>query len=260
MRKLISLWCAAALLLALPAGAYTVYLKDGSKIIAKTKYRLQGDRAVLTLPNGAQTVIALNAIDVKRTEEENSEDYGTAVVIEGREKRQLKRGEKVGAPKSTRVSDLIAEGSIASRERPEARRPAEEDRAALLSGPKGWPDLMRLPRSAYANTAVAAQLSILFEEQTFRGTKIFQGTTSTRPLVEITTASEVEVMKALSASATVLLKVRESYAEVVKELELVMLTPNGERAGQFQLNPQQATDLATKKIDPAVFFLSYVQF
>ena len=67
-------------------------------------------------------------------------------------------------------------------------------------------------------------------------------------------------MKALVTSATALLKVRESYAEVVKEFDLLMITPNGERAGQFQLNAQQAADLSTKKIDPAVFFLTYVQF
>src|SRR5262245_31881113 len=72
-----------AVLAAAPALPYTVYLKDGSSVQAKKKYRVEGDKAVITLVNGSESFVLLSAIDVARTERENQNDYGgTAVVID----------------------------------------------------------------------------------------------------------------------------------------------------------------------------------
>ena len=62
---------AAAIAFALAAGpalAYTVYLKDGSKIVASEKYKVRGEKAIVKLTNGTETMLPLAEIDVARTE------------------------------------------------------------------------------------------------------------------------------------------------------------------------------------------------
>ena len=76
---------AAGLALALAASsswAYTVYLKDGSKLVAKDKYKVQGDMALIVLANGTQTSLKLAEIDQEKTALANQSNYGTAVVLE----------------------------------------------------------------------------------------------------------------------------------------------------------------------------------
>ena len=52
-------WLTAVLLLiAAPLTAYTIYLKDGSRLIAREKYTLEGDRALIVLQNGTLNLAA----------------------------------------------------------------------------------------------------------------------------------------------------------------------------------------------------------
>ena len=57
-----------------------------------------------------------------------------------------------------------------------------------------------------------------------------------------------------------LLHIRGRYPQKVEGLELLMTTPNGERAGQFSLTPQMAEDLVAKRVSLVSFFLDNVQF
>ncbi|HMB52750.1 MAG TPA: hypothetical protein VKU40_05500, partial [Thermoanaerobaculia bacterium] len=66
----------AVLLAALPAAAYTIYLKDGSRMIARDKYEIKGDQAVFVLQSGTRTTIDLDEIDVARTEKANESNLG----------------------------------------------------------------------------------------------------------------------------------------------------------------------------------------
>ncbi|HBL26256.1 MAG TPA: hypothetical protein DD490_05405, partial [Acidobacteria bacterium] len=70
-----------ALLAAAPLAAYTIYLKDGSTVQSKGKYRIEGNRAYIVLPNGTASVLDARLIDVKRTESANQADYGGNAVI-----------------------------------------------------------------------------------------------------------------------------------------------------------------------------------
>ena len=85
-RRAVARACLAAalcLLLAAPLAAYTIYLKDGTRMQAKEKYRVVNGQAMITLPNGTRGVLDVREIDVKRTEEANRVDYGgNAVVVE----------------------------------------------------------------------------------------------------------------------------------------------------------------------------------
>ena len=74
---------ALCLWLAAPAAAYTIFLKDGSRIVSREKYRIQGDRAIVILENGTQTFIKATEIDVARTDQANTgSNYGTAYELD----------------------------------------------------------------------------------------------------------------------------------------------------------------------------------
>ena len=56
-----------------------------------------------------------------------------------------------------------------------------------------------------------------------------------RPLVQVTTSSEVEVFRGLSTGANALLHIRDRFPNKIGALELLLVTPTRERAGQFVL-------------------------
>ena len=67
---------------AAPIFAYSIYLKDGSRLIAREKFRIEEGRAIIVLQNGTQTFIDHRGDRYSRTEEANKNRYGTAFVIE----------------------------------------------------------------------------------------------------------------------------------------------------------------------------------
>ena len=73
---------AVLLLFAGQASAYTIFLKDGSRVQAREKYRVAGDKAIIVLPSGSMTELPLARIDVARTERGNATDYGSATVVD----------------------------------------------------------------------------------------------------------------------------------------------------------------------------------
>jgi hypothetical protein len=251
-----------ALLLAAAAGplaAYTIYLKDGSKVVAREKYRVEGERAIIVLQNGTQTFLQLAQIDVARTEQANRADYGTAVVIDEGKTRTLDEGAG-GPPRDKRLADLIAERGQGMRKLPEARRAAVPDEGAAAMSPAGWPDLTTMARRPLADPQIAGELEGLFSGQGVAGAKVFQGTAANRAFVEVAAGSEAAVFRALSVAAQALLAGRDRFGNRLSALELLMMTPGRERAGQFTLTPELAQDLAGKRQEVSAFFLTHVQF
>src|SRR5215203_7156348 len=90
------------------AAGYVVYLKDGSSVTAKEKYRIENGRALITLLNGTQTFIPASNIDAKRTEEANKGGHGSAVVLPG-------EPQDVGGPAGQRVKDKTLADLISSK-------------------------------------------------------------------------------------------------------------------------------------------------
>lgn len=252
---------AAALLamLAAPLAAYTIYLKDGSRLVAKEKYRVENGRAIITLQNGTQTFIAAAEIDVARTESANQGNYGTAVVLEdGKVTTAPKPAEP--PPAKPTLSDLIASRGAAPRERPEARRPGPDTKAAART-PAGNVDLRAVPRAPFAQLELAAEIQQLYRAQGIQeDVAIFRGTQADRPLIEITTNSEASIFRALEASAKVLGQVRQRQPRRVAAFEILMMTAARDRAGQFLLTAELASELGGEHADTAAFFVKHVQF
>jgi hypothetical protein len=251
---------AAAALLCLAAApllAYTIYLKDGSKLVARDKHRIVGDQAIIVLPNGTQTSIAASEIDVARTEQANRVNYGTAVEIEGG------RTGEVQAPapvkERPKLQDLIASRRGLPPE-PQPRRAAETTGAAPPSRTSGGhTDLATLPRAQLDRMGLAADLQTAFRGRGVEEVTVYRGTAPDRPLVEITTNSEAAIFRALEASAAVLLEQRQRGVRL-GGLELLMMSSARERAGQFTLTPELASELADDRVEASAFFVRHVQF
>lgn len=255
MRRLL-LISVLALALAAPLAAYTVYLKDGRTIQTRDKPRIVNGRAFVVLLNGTEAAFDAREIDTRRTEEMNKKNLGAAEIIEsGPSGAPPAPAPQPQAP--SRLTDLAARG-VGPRDAP-ARRSSSSPSATGRTA-TGFPDLLTTPRNAYSDAAVASELRNFFLGQKVEGVAIYQGTQSGRPLAEITTSSEGSVFKALSVGANALLHIRDRFPQAVSGLELVMVTPARERAGQFVLTPDMAESLVAKRVNLVAFYLDNVQF
>jgi hypothetical protein len=247
------------LTLAPAAFGYIVYLKDGSTITAKGKYRVENGRAIITLPNGTQSFVPASQIDVKRTEEANRNGYEGAVVLPGTSQEV---GKTQQPPRDKTLADLIHSKEAAPRELPVSRREKSETvvPGRLVKTKAGFYDLSTLARKPYPHAEVTSELQQFLRGQGIEEAEIYEGTRADRPLIEITTNSEGSVFKALTTAATALLHLHDLYPDRVAAFELLLTTPSRERAGQFVLTPEMATDLVSKKVDVTYFFVKNVQF
>jgi hypothetical protein len=117
-------------------------------------------------------------------------------------------------------------------------------------------------RKPYANVDIVSELKRALASQGIEEVEIFDGTKGDRPFLEITTNSEGAVFKTLAGVAAALPLVRQSYPKVAA-FELLLVTAERDRAGQFVLTPEVANQLLSKKIDLASltsFYVKNVQF
>ncbi|MGD2113749.1 MAG: hypothetical protein PVG07_01750 [Acidobacteriota bacterium] len=259
----VALAVVTALALAAPAVAYVVVLKDGSQIIAEEKYRIQDGQAFIELPNGTVTSIDADEIDVEATEEANAEGYGQALVIERGTTRE--RTESDSRPADTQrrksLADLVERGNNERlRLEPRRREEPEESAAPLVRTPAGFVDLQSMPRRPFRDVELASDLQRFFRSQGIDNVELYQGTEPTHPFAEITTNSEASVFRSLEIAAESFLAARENHPDRITALELLLATPDRDRAGQFVLTPAMARELVGEEIDVAEFFVEHVQF
>lgn len=246
------------LLIAGPAAAYTVYLKDGTTIVATEKYRVDGRRAIIKLPSGTETFIAFEEIDVARTERANQSNYGDARVVgEDGSVSAVKTDEPEPEAKPT-LTELAARQSAS---RPtQQRRPSVEPPATLPRTASGAIDLDALPRRPFHDLELASSVSRFFAGQSVEGLGLYQGSEPTTLLIEVTTNSEAAVFNALKIAANALVSVREKRGNALGAIELTCSNQRRQRAGQFTLTPELARELASGETDLPTFFVRHVQF
>ncbi len=245
-----------ALVVATPLFAYTIFLKDGSRIVAKEVHRIQGDRVIITLPNGTETFIALEEVDLAKTEEFNKTNLDGAILLEGGEAKSL----PIETPEETStLRDLITSGEAKPRSRAPVRRREVEAPEGPVHTSAGFLDLSSLQRKAYGDMEVMSDLRSYFTSQGLE-TRIFSGSQATHPLVEVTTNSEAAVFKTIQVAAQALPQLLDRHAQRITALELLMLTQVGSAAGQFVLTPEMAEKLNSGETEVAAFFVREVQF
>lgn len=245
-----------ALLAAGPLAAYTIYLKDGSTVQAKGKYRIEGNRAYIVLANGTQSFIDAREIDVKRTDAANKADYGgNAVILQ--EAAPPTDGTKA-LPPQRRLSDVIAKrGSELPGPQREPVKVAPVDAVKTKSGN---PDFTTLPRRMYEPAEIANEIRQFFLGQGVSEVIIYTGTQPSHPLVQVTVGTENGVFKGLAVGANAVLHIRDRFPGKVDAFDLLLVTATGERGGQFVLTPEMASQLVAKKVQLASFFVENVQF
>jgi len=256
-------WLAAAalsLLLASPLAAYTIYLKNGKTIQSKGKYVVREGKAYIVLPSGTQSFINASEIDVARTDAANKSDYGgNAVILDSAPPSET----PAASNPQKRLSDMIASRQAARDLPGPGREKAAKPEAARTAGKTkaGYPDLTTIGRHPFTQGDVLAELQQFFHGQGIDGVEIYAGTRPDRPLVEVTTPSEGSVFRTLTIASNALLHIRDRFpGGKVGAFELLMTTPQRERAGQFVLTPEMAADLVAKKIEVMAFFVQNVQF
>lgn len=236
--------------------AYTVHLKDGSTIVTKKKYVVQGDKAILTLPSGTETALRLAEIDIARTDSANQEDIGTAIVIENGKATDLKPNEAPPPSKPT-LKDLLEQRAAA--------QGSTNAGAVAIDATPGRPREER-PSNSHAGQAPLRDEALSTEIRTFifgRGItnlEVQQGPSGRKPRLVFQASSEIQVFRALQASAGALLVVREKFPGKVDGFDVVCDGPGGGRGGSFALTPAQAADLVAGRIDLPTFFVQNVEF
>ena len=254
---LIPLLSLAALCLAAPVLAYTIYLKDGSQIIAREKYVVRDGKAILTLQNGTQVSYDAAQIDVPRTEAANKNDYGSAVVLDEGKPAPVKRP----VEQKTTITDLINKQRTSLRGIPESRRPTTtHEQGGAARTPGGYLDLMAWPRSAYPDVDIAGELQRQFRAKQIEAVNVYNGPEPKSPLVEVETNTEASIFRAIAVACNALAEIRKGSPEAVAEINLLLRSSHNERAGQFQISPAMADALLQRKIDISAFFVAYVQY
>ncbi len=160
---LAALLTSATLLLA--AAAYTIFLKDGSSLVAKQKYTVDNGRAIITLLNGTETFVPLDKIDIPRTDAANRGGYGTGVVIPGSP--QDVGPAPVQPQRDQTLGDLINKKVAGPRDVPTTTK-RDKDAATnsrLVKTKAGYYDLSALARRPYAHADITAALQQFFHGQ-----------------------------------------------------------------------------------------------
>ena len=124
----------------------------------------------------------------------------------------------------------------------------------------GVVDLTVFPRTPYRNLEVSGETSRFLRALGVDEFHIYQGTDQKRAFLEVITNSEASVFRGVEAAADTLLHLRNNYSDQIEALEVLLVTANRERAGQFLLTPETASELADESLDASVFFISNVQF
>jgi hypothetical protein len=237
----------------LPLSAYTVFLKDGAQLIAKEPPEIRGNMAIITLQNGTQSSLPASEIDLERTRQANQNDIGSALILEG--------GEFTSQPnapepkREERLSDLTNR----SLTRAPSRRSTKTPGSARSPSPESR-DLLTWERSPFRNLDIASELQGVFRGQGVEQTRLYQGTSSDRILIDLTTDSEAAVFRGLKVAATALGHLQTSFPGAISAFELVLTTSDRSRAGQFLLDASSAERLVNGAIEPSAFYVENVQF
>lgn len=258
MRRLI--FCTlAAMLLTAPLLAYTVVLKDGSTILARQKYQVEGKRAIITLQNGTRTFLALSEIDIDRTERLNENNYGSAVVLE--DNGEVTQERIAPEPPKKTITD-VASASRSTLTRPPMRRnhARSTKQSDSLRTVTGNLDLSKLPTSDFGDPEIAQLIRSHFASRNITNVQILKGSRAGRLLLSIQTDSEGEVFRSLALAATALELIQQRHGANVSAIELLMTTSDGGQAGQFLLTPENIRPLLDGNVEVPEFYVENVQF
>jgi hypothetical protein len=252
------------LLAASPLTAYVIIFKDGTRLEAREKYKVQGKLAIITLPGGATTTYPFDKIDVAKTNATNIGSGGT--VIDGGggsfgEVVDKAVAEALNPEKQSNLSTYAGKGL-----RPPPARVTPKPTAAPPAGKAigrtytGSVDFLREPRVPAADMPLASTVGELLRQHGLANAGIYKGSQPRRLLVEVAANSEGGVFQAIGATAQAMLEAEAKKPGALEALELFIATDHRQRAGQFLITAERARELVSKQLDLTAFYLKYVEF
>lgn len=247
----------AGLLLAQGALAYKIVLRDGTEIEAEGKYEVDGDRALFVLPNGSTSTIALAEIDVQKTEEANRRNLGDAVVInrDGTTTSYDPNASVREQPVDS-LRELLKRRAALDRDT-EERSPADRP---LRKTAAGYPDFASIQRRPPRDADAGEQLANALQRAGLGSFNLYQGSTDGRLLLELTSNSQGDVFRQLSAIGAGLFEYYSTPGQPVETVEVLMRTGSQSRAGQFEFDQDDARLLVRGGVTPREFFVANVMF
>jgi len=230
---------------------YVIYLKDGSTYVAKEKYKVDGEWAIITLQNNTVIRVKLNLIDVKKTQEYSERGLTGGEVIE---MVQPQRDDKPSD--SRRVSPM---GDLATRSprQTDFGAPSARGEGIDIRSGSGVKESDKVP---FNNKNIASFFSKNFENQNLFQYRIYQGLKPSSMRLEVTTDNESEVFKTITTVARSLSDIKKRMAGSLDQVELFMVTSTGAPAGRFIVDTNKAEELADKKIKVESFYVQHVIF
>jgi len=238
MKRAIGALAAAvlAVLTAIPADAYVVVLKDGSKLFGKEKYTIRKDFAVFTMENGNVAEVPMANVDVPATEKYNQENGGNVLVLNTPTQKVLE------TPKNTSTDRQNLSRYIQQRFA-QPRAPRKEEKAAA---PKPSPQ------------EIADPLIIREAIRILEGAGVTQYKLEIGPKVVLIADQEDAVFRGISASARLAQDLTALGKAPALEVEIVSST--GSDGGRFRMTPESIKALTEGQMTASEYFVQNVIF
>lgn len=256
-RAVLLLVALAGLLWASAAAAYVVVLKDGTQIITTKKPEVDGERVILTMRNGTTTFYETEDVDFEETDRINAgSSLEGATLIQD----SVIEVDTEDLPQEidTNLSDVVG-GRGLSLPEPKKRQPRTESGPQLPRTAAGYVDLVRVERQPFADAEVSTQVTSYLTGQGHK-LSVFEGVSEGAPFLEIQANTESEVFKGIRDTASALVQLGQSFPERVEGFDVLFLTENEIRGGQFSMTLEQAQLITSGRLEPQLFFLRYVEF
>ncbi len=251
---------AGALLAALPAPAYLIILKDGTRLEAAEKPVEQGRNFIFKDKLGARKMIAVTEVDPAKTEAANKENYRDAYILGDPAPMKQESDKSAKAPS---LSEFIKQNKKSDIPAPAAATPVNPNDPSTTQAPERSAQQRGFERPAgpapgnVLDPVVQDAFLRAYQSASVRGARITQGGAGTIR-VQAVTDGEAVVFGALVSTARGLKEARTA-GRLVDQVELYMATSAGENAGKFVMTPEDADSLLNGTIPPAKFFVANVQ-
>lgn len=252
---------AGALMAALPASAYLIILKDGTRIEAAQKPVEKGRNFVFNDKLGARKMIAIAEVDPAKTDAANKENYRDAYILgdPAPMKKEKEEEEDAKAPslsefiRQTKRADIPVPTPVPAVNPGEPSTPQSPERSAQRGSERA---MNPVPGNVLDPVTQDAFLRA-YQSASVRGARITQAGAGTIR-VQAVTDNETVVFGALVGTARGLKEARTA-GRLVEQVELFMATSAGENAGRFLITPEAADSLLNGTVPPARFFVANVQ-
>lgn len=241
------------------AGAYVVVLKDGTQIITAKEYEVDGDRVILRMRNGTTAFYDADDVDFAKTDKLNENGgMGGAKFIEDKVQTVDSIDADIKDPDS--LSDIVGGRGLTLPEHSKREVRQTEDGPQLPMTAGGFVDLMRVERAPFDDPEVNQEILTYLEGQGHDHLRVFRGVVENQPLLEVRANTESEVFKGIRDAASALVQIGQRFPDRVQAFDLLFLTEQEVRGGQFSMTAEQAQLIVSGRLEPQLYFLRYVEF